>query len=300
MQEFWATRMLFEHHLDSPVDPDTVDGFLGADDAEVAAFAAAGKAPTPAAELAALKNVTGGIALAYRLMTASLQQHVHILYAVTQEIWSWYVDQVKHVKSPSAGIRYLAKLADGGWAKEPHLSAMLGRALESSETFELIGLGVGVPSSAVAHKVLLLTWHLLGHRAWSLSRHSVAPDCFVKALSGQDAVAADAVGAMRSVWGKVVQLEQCRGDVPAAAQLWNDLDVVHSSAIRCMFVFYEGDQWRANSRAGRKLLMGLLKVLPDNKIVEDLHGDVRKDHRSKPNQKATVSRIQHVLLCSKV
>ena len=70
--------------------------------------------------------------------------------------------------------------------------------------------------------------------------------------------------------------------------------------IRTLFCFFERDQWRADSVAGRRLLTGLLCTLPDNKIVEDLHGDVRKEARSSPNAKLTPTHIQEVLCKSSV
>ena len=54
MKEFHSTKMLFEHHLDAPVDPNEEDTF----DCEHLDDAA--KAKTPAAELAAMKAAGGG------------------------------------------------------------------------------------------------------------------------------------------------------------------------------------------------------------------------------------------------
>ena len=58
MPEFYATKMLLEHHLDNVEDPDLAD--VNTFDIDRAALAAAGKTPTPAAELAALKVSLGG------------------------------------------------------------------------------------------------------------------------------------------------------------------------------------------------------------------------------------------------
>ena len=53
--------------------PDLADTF----DVDSEAFVVAGKAPTLAAELQALTNISGGIALAYKLMPSSPHQHVN-------------------------------------------------------------------------------------------------------------------------------------------------------------------------------------------------------------------------------
>ena len=52
--------------------------------------------------------------------------------------------------------------------------------------------------------------------------------------------------------------------------------------------------------AGRKLLTGLLCVLPDNKIVEDIHGCIRKEAKSHPNAKLTNSHLQEIIVRSNV
>ena len=86
----------------------------------------------------------------------------------------------------------------------------------------------------------------------------------------------------------------------AARQLWNDMDFLKSQPIRLLFSFFERDQWRPESTAGRKLLTGLLYVLPDSKIVEDVHGDLRKEAKSHPNAKLTPSHVQEIIVRSKV
>ena len=56
MSEFHATKMLFEHHLQNVPDPDLADTF----DVDSEAVVVAGKAPTAAAEIQALKSIRGG------------------------------------------------------------------------------------------------------------------------------------------------------------------------------------------------------------------------------------------------
>jgi len=100
MKEFHATKMLFEHHLEDSADSDEVETF------DTESFEAAAKAETPQGELAALKASSGGLRLAYKLMSSSLQRHIKILYVATQQCWTWYADQVDKVKTPSQGLNY--------------------------------------------------------------------------------------------------------------------------------------------------------------------------------------------------
>ncbi len=69
MPEFHATKMLLEHHLGNVQDPDLPGAHTF--DIDHAALAAAGTSPTPAAELGALESLTGGMALAYQLMSST-------------------------------------------------------------------------------------------------------------------------------------------------------------------------------------------------------------------------------------
>ena len=295
MPEFHASKMLFEHHLDSgELDPDLADAFDG--------LVAAGKAPTPAAQLAALKNVSGGLSLAYKLMSSSLHAHAKILYYVSKPCWDWYVTQVTEVKTPADGLRYSAQLAEGQWARELHLWQTLNTLYDES-TLALMGFPQGGGASLdakCAHKVLMLAWHVVSRRAWSLSRHDVPPECFAAAASSDQTISQRVVDSMKNSWKILTRLEQRVHDVPAAKQLWNDLDFAKSQPVRLLFCFFERDQWRCQSPAGRRWLSGLLCTFPDNKIVEDVHGAIRRESLGNANSKLTSARIQEVVVRSGV
>ena len=296
MKEFSATKMLFEHHLEcGELDPDLADAFNG--------LVAAGEAPTPAAQLAALKNISGGLSLAYKLMSSALQAHTKILYAVTKPCWDWYTAQVTDIKTPADGLRYSARMAEGRWAKEPHLWQTLSTLCDESALVFMgfpQGGGAGSLDSTIAHETLMLAWQLVSHRVWSLSRHAVPPECFAAATSSDHTISQRVVDSMKQWWKNLIMLEQRVNDVPAAKQLWNDLDFAKSQPIRLLFAFFERDQWRCQSRAGRKLLSGLLNALPDNKIVEDAHGAIRRESLGNANSKLTSARIQDVVMRSGV
>ena len=300
MREFSACKMLFEHHLGNPMDPDQAYTF----DADRAALAdASNKAKTPAEELSALKSATGGITLAYKLMSSGLQRHTKILYTVSQPCWTWYTNQVESVKTPTDGFGYCMRMADGRWAKEPHMWETIEHSLHDHNSLLFVGLPPGPPSletNQIANKVLMLVWHTVAHRAWSLSKHCVPPECFANVASPDPADAERGMTSMRTAWKHLMMLEQRLYDLPAARQLWGDLDFAVAQPIRMLFVLFERDQWRAGSVAGRKLLNGLLCVLPDNKIVEDVHGAIRKESNANQNAKLSMSRIQDVVMRSRV
>ena len=58
-------------------------------------------------------------------------------------------------------------------------------------------------------------------------------------------------------------------------ELLEDLSILISPCIRLLFLAFEENSFHRNSPGGLHVLKGLLKVLPDSKIVEDAHGVLR-------------------------
>ena len=85
-----------------------------------------------------------------------------------------------------------------------------------------------------------------------------------------------------------------------AKRLRDDLLVVRSTPIRLLHMFYERDGFDSSSRSGQRLLRGLLDTLPDNKIVEDVHNNLRRCAKSNPNPVLKMCHIQDLILSSDV
>ena len=168
----------------------------------------AGNQDTPQAELAAMKKVDGGINLAFKLMSTALRDHCRILLVASKACWDWYTDQVKHVKSPRDSIKYSVAMSEGKWMKEPHLMRSFQYTLHNKESMQFM-IQNDVDGS-LPHKALMLVWHIVSHRAWSLSRHDVPPEQFAHAASLSPGVAARALAQMKEAWGKLMLLEQAR------------------------------------------------------------------------------------------
>ena len=111
--EFWACKMLYEHHLREERDPD--DDPVAFDNLDAAA-----KAKTPYAELCQLKAANGGLRLAYKLMTHQLWEHAKILFIATRPCWTWYSLEVQRVKSPQDCLRDALTQTRGRWMNDPH------------------------------------------------------------------------------------------------------------------------------------------------------------------------------------
>jgi hypothetical protein len=109
-----------------------------------------------------------------------------------------------------------------------------------------------------------------------------------------------ASASMKQHWHNLLELEQCRFDLPIARQLWNDIHVARQMPLRAMFILFEHDKFRPSSVRGRKVLQGCLCVIPDNKTVEDLHGAVRSVQKAQPNQIIRTCTMQDAVIQSNV
>lgn len=97
----------------------------------------------------------------------------------------------------------------------------------------------------------------------------------------------------------VLQLEQCAADSGRAVPLLEDLRQVFTPPVKLMMQAFEEDFYRCDSRAGRHLLCGLLKTLPDNKLIEDLHGVLRTDAKSQKTRRQTLHHMMELVTQSK-
>lgn len=82
--------------------------------------------------------------------------------------------------------------------------------------------------------------------------------------------------------------------------LLEDLSILISPCVRVLFLAFEQDSFRRNSPGGLRILKGLLKVLPDSKIVEDSHGDLRQATKKLQNKRMTFTMMQHTLTRSNI
>lgn len=82
--------------------------------------------------------------------------------------------------------------------------------------------------------------------------------------------------------------------------LLEDLSILISPCVRVLFLAFEQDSFRRNSPGGLHILKGLLKVLPDSKIVEDSHGDLRQATKKLQNKRMTFTMMQHTLTRSNI
>ena len=105
---------------------------------------------------------------------------------------------------------------------------------------------------------------------------------------------------MKADFQAVLQLEQAAADSGASLQILNDLKPLLTPLVRIMYLLFEQDSWQSESEGGVSILRGLLRTLPDSKIVEDLHGVVRQQRNSQRNKKQSCHQIQELVTQSNV
>lgn len=200
-----------------------------------------------------------------------LQRDIKVLFTATNPCWDWYAQEVLKVKTPKDAFKVTMARSNGAWARDQHLQQTVEHTLYKRESLAFMGLlpEAGPDQSGLAQQVLSLTWHVLARRAWSMAKYSAPPDAYAQIGSRDPGRSAAAVELMRQDWHRLIVLEQGAVSCPDAKELLGDIHFAAWSPIRLLFMFFQRDQWRVDSLAGRKLLRGFLYALPDSKIVED-------------------------------
>jgi hypothetical protein len=67
-----------------------------------------------------------------------------------------------------------------------------------------------------------------------------------------------------------------------------------------MMLAFEEENYSFSSPGGRHLLCGLLRTLPDNKIIEDIHGVLRTDAKTQKTRRQTTHHMQELVTQSKM
>ncbi|CAL1163126.1 unnamed protein product, partial [Cladocopium goreaui] len=123
--------------------------------------------------------------------------------------------------------------------------------------------------------------------ASSLSKMNLPPDVYAGLLSDNEDVAQPSLDLLLSDWKSLVIIEQTQCNQTLAG----DMRVSVPLVMRLVFQLSErGDHVRA-----KKLLRSLVHVLPDTKLIEDIHGRVRNDARMNINKKQSNFQIQQVI-----
>ncbi|CAK9104133.1 Uncharacterized protein SCF082_LOCUS48620 [Durusdinium trenchii] len=98
----------------------------------------------------------------------------------------------------------------------------------------------------------------------------------------------------------LLQLEQVAATSTSTPKLLTDLNLVFTSPIRLLFLAFEESSYSSQSPGGIHLLRGMLKTLPDSKIVEDIHGKLKRNAKKGSNRKQSLGALQELVTSSSV
>lgn len=93
----------------------------------------------------------------------------------------------------------------------------------------------------------------------------------------------------------LLRVEQLAADAGKTVQLVQDLNQVFTPPIRLMIQAYEEDFYSCASQPGSHVISGLLRTLPDNKLVEDLHSVLRNDARTQKTKRQSLHHMMELV-----
>ena len=241
----------------------------------------------------------GGLKLLHRALSFVNHECAHVVLLVSRPCWTWYTEQVSEIKTPQQGLEQLMSWALS-WYKDDHLLAIVKTMYDWRSLKKLVNYQVhenrGDDEDELATLVFKYASNILSRRLWTMSRYGTSPECFVGLLMSCVDHRHEAMDMMRKDWRLLNLAEQSHKCV----KILPDLQFLFSAPVRLACALFEQSGWNETSVPGIFVLKAILKVLPDNKIVEDCHQAVRVEAKSHPNQKMTVPRVQSCVMNSNV
>ena len=298
MDEFTATKLVYEDSLPNVSDPDYSNVPFG--DLE-----AATKKRTPQSIINSLRQQNGGgQQLSYMLMHCELLVCVKIIFVVTQVLWDWFTYQTTQIKTPEDTVMYNIYMA-WNWASDSYVLRTLKQSMYNGEKLNSIGIkppsAVQCPASEkYVYWLSDFTIKVVANRFASLaSKHSVPPDS-LSPLLGNDPIEQQRVAVnMQRDWLNYIALEDLRHSDKRAMELHRDITFMQNPVIRTIFLFFERDQFSVASGPGLRTLRGTQELFPCQKMVEELHHDIRIESRTQATSKITSARMQRTVIRSK-
>ena len=151
--------------------------------------------------------------------------------------WDWYTEQITEIKTPSDAFNYIVRFASSGWQLQDHVWNTIQATLHTSSNLYFMDIHPG--QSDEATKALSLTLHIAQNRMWTMSKHSLPPDCYAAVTSASADIADQACATMKTHYQHLVVLEDVRHRSAAAQALWEELALAaRPKPIRALFEFF--------------------------------------------------------------
>jgi hypothetical protein len=249
---------------------------------------------------ASLRSEKGGLKLALHCLTWRCWLSVNVLFFAGQPLWTWFSDLVRSVKTPQDGLNRTIWLAQN-WRHDDQFKNLIAvfSATDFASMEQYLELSVThvKPDStcnmeSFVEELFFYVLSLLEKRSSSLSKMNCPPDIYAGLLSEDDDLAQQALDMLLSDWKALTILEQS----PAHQILAGDLRVSVPPVMRLVYQLCE----QGLHTKAKKMLKSLLHVLPDTKLIEDIHGKVHNDARMNINKKQNNFQIQQIITGSSV
>ena len=289
-QSYWVLKMVLQHHF--ATDPHAFDPQLAlpVEDGNRAVL-------TPAQELSALRSEHGGLRLAERVLTFWNHSVIRIYYWCTCSSWTWYTFQLEWVKTPRQGLKFIIDMSQGLWRVE--IGALYKNAFQTPSNLNDMSLDVSSPENEVQRQQQLTivlvdyTTHIAWNRTCSFLVYEAPPYSYSGMLSSSGAKKAIAMGEVVEDAKVLMNLEAVASRAPVALELLGDTKDLFPSSVRRLLIVFRRDKFSFHSRQGRRILGTMLHILPDMKMVEDLHQHIRDLKREcRPLVTGRVSRMR--------
>ena len=283
-EEFFATRLLLSFGHPGEKNPDENTRSLK--------------------ELRAGGDSLGGLKLALQCCSWKTWYGITMIKLADAPLWSYYSDSVKKIKDPKQGFLQKLELSGDAWMRDKQFSELVGVLLQDQSEFERIR---SYANASIQHlgdegaaeqlqRFVTGLWHyviqLLSFRARSMSKHSVGPEAYAKALGEDDMDAHEAKNLMLSDWHGLRFMEASATKDPQ--ELSADMRDSVSKPLRLAYQLMEVG--RADE--AMSVMKPLLYRLPDTKLVEDVHQRLRTEALANPNNRLLPRELQGLVQTS--
>eukprot|EP00434_Breviolum_minutum_P032643 symbB.v1.2.028868.t1/scaffold3026.1/size65065/3 len=123
-------------------------------------------------------------------------------------------------------------------------------------------------------------------RASSMSKFTSPPEIYSKILSSDEEEAEMTLANILSDWRTLLLLEQSKYQ-----ELASDLNLTVSKPVRLAFTFFEAGK----TDAAIGIMKSMLLVVPDTKLIEDIHQKVRVDSGANANLNQSCAETQNII-----
>ena len=273
IKEWWSSRMVLQWYI-GPTAPDP-------DSQSVAKFK----------ELRS--KGAGALSLALQCLSQQHWEYCSIMIVAGKPLWDYYTFQCRHVTCATDNVGFAMEMEKSWWKCDQ----LVGLATLASPIGRDRWLNVARWSEDeqnMGKTALQYVTSLLSERTSSLAKHSVAPFAYASLLDEWDIGSqTQCLQKMKTDWKLLLKLEESDGT--AFGSLCEDLRLTLDTPTRLLMTCLEVVKFRSAPAEALQILRGMVEVVPDSKVIEDIHQRLRVLARSRPNERVSDACIQQTV-----